>query len=292
LIEGRHGSAPVYPFPDDAARALGHAWRRQKWLRQSPGQIEHFPDARPDEAAMAIADSLAEGGGWMRPDAVARLLDAYGLHSIESRVVETVAEAVDAAASLGFPVALKADATGVVHKTEAGAVALGLADPADLEAAAREMSARLDAHGHPVERFVVQRMAGDGVEMLVGVVHDPSFGPIAVCGAGGVTAEMVRDISARITPLTDVDAEQMVRELRISRLLLGWRGSPPVDLDALKVLLLRVSALVDAHAEIRELDLNPVVVNATGVSVVDARVSVAASQPRPSWPAIGAAAPL
>jgi acyl-CoA synthetase (NDP forming) len=219
-------------------------------------------------------------------------LDAYGLRSIESRVVETVAEAKAAAVSLGFPVALKADATGVVHKTEAGAVVLGLADPAELETAAREMSARLEADGHPVEHFVVQSMAGDGIEMLVGVAHDPSFGPVVVCGAGGVAAEVVRDLSARITPLTDVAAEQMVRELRISPLLLGWRGSPPVDLDALKALLLRVSALVDAHAEIRELDLNPVVVNADGVSVVDARVSVAAPEPRPLWPAIGAAAPL
>lgn len=291
LIEGRHGSAPVYPFPDDAARALGHAWRRQDWLGQSAGVVVPFPDARPEDAAMAIAGTLADGGGWMRPDAVADLLDAYGLHSVESRVVETVSEATEAAVSLGFPVALKADAMGIVHKSEADAVVLDLADASEVEGAARRMSAQLGASGHEVERFVVQRMAGDGVEMLIGVAHDQSFGPVVVCGAGGVTAEVVRDLTARVTPLTDVDASQMVRELRISPLLVGWRGSAPVDLDAVEEMLLRVSALVDAHAEIRELDLNPVVVSPTGVSIVDARVCVREAQPRPSWPAIGASLP-
>jgi acyl-CoA synthetase (NDP forming) len=222
---------------------------------------------------------------------VAELLGAYGLNSIESRVVATPADAAEAAASLGFPVALKADGTGIVRKTEAGAVALRLTTATEVEVAAEEMETRLAAEGHPVTRFVVQRMVTDGIEVLVGVTNDQSFGPVVVCGAGGVAAEVTRDLAARITPLTDVDASELVQRLRILPLLSGWRGSPPTDIAALEETLLRVSALVDAHAEIRELDLNPVIVNGEGAWIVDARVRLADAPARSSWPAVGVAGP-
>jgi acyl-CoA synthetase (NDP forming)/GNAT superfamily N-acetyltransferase len=291
LIEGRHGSAPVYPFPDDAARALGHAVRRRDWLRRPRGRVGRLDDVRPDRAAARIAEALAAGDTWLSPGAVADVLGAYGLNSIESRIVATPAEAADAARELGLPVALKADARGVVHKTEAGAVALRLDSREAVTEAAHEMSIRLDAENHHVERFVVQRMADDGIEMLVGVSQDSSFGPVIVCGAGGVAAEAMHDLSARITPLTDLDAADLVRTLRVWPLLSGWRGAQPLDVAALEDTLLRVSALVEAHAEIRELDLNPVVVTATGASIVDARVRVQAARPAESWPAVGAPGP-
>ena len=291
LIEGRHGTAPVYPFPDDAARALGHAMRRQAWLRQVTGDIRRFTDTRPERAAGVIAQSLAEGGGWLAADAVAELLSAYGLRSIDYRIVASPAKAADAAKSLGCPVALKADAAGLVHKTEAGAVALGLGSAAEVAAAAREMSTRLAARGTPVARFVVQRMAAEGIEMLIGVVQDPSLGPVLVCGAGGVTAEVVRDLGARLAPVTDVEAAALVSGLHIAPLLRGWRGAPPADVAALEETLLRISALVDGHPEIQELDLNPVVVNGDGAWIVDARVRIAgAADPRP-WPALGTVGP-
>lgn len=291
LIEGRHGSAPVYPFPDDAARALGHAARRHDWLRRPVGEVVAFDDVRPERAATRIARALADGETWLSPSAVAEVLGAYGLTSIESKIALTAAEAAEAAAELGFPVALKADATGVVHKTEAGAVALRLASADAVMTAASSMAAELADAGHPVERFVVQRMAGDGIEMLVGVAHDHSFGPVVVCGAGGVAAEVLQDISARITPLTDLDAAELVRGLRVSPLLLGWRGSSPLAVQALEDTLLRLSALVEAHAEISELDLNPVVVTASEAVIVDARLRVEAAEAPESWPAIGSPGP-
>lgn len=291
LIEGRHGSAPVYPFPDDAARALGHATRRRDWLRTPVGNVVHFDDVRPELAATRIARALADGQTWLPPSTVADVLGAYGLSSIESRIATSPADAAEAATELGFPVALKADAVGVVHKTDAGAVVLRLASPEAVSAAADEMAAALAEAGHPVERFVVQRMAEDGIEMLVGVAHDQSFGPVVVCGAGGVAAEVLQDLSARITPLTNLDAAELVRALRVSPLLLGWRGSQPLAVAALEEMLLRVSALVEAHAEIRELDLNPVVVTATGAVIVDARVRVKAAELPESWPAIGSPGP-
>jgi acyl-CoA synthetase (NDP forming) len=291
LIEGRHGSAPVYPFPDDAARALGHAVRRHEWLRRPLGEVVDFADLRPERAAAVIAASLADGGGWLGPGEIAELLGAYGLESLESRVVASPAEAAEAAESIGFPIALKADAAGIVHKSEAGAVALHLATRAEVASAAQEMAAKLGERGHPIVRFVVQRMVTNGIEMLVGVASDQTFGPVVVCGAGGATAELRRDIGARITPLTDVDAGELVERLRISPLLQGWRGSPPTDVAALEETLLRVSALVEAHAEVRELDLDPVVVNSDGAWIVDARVRIAGAPSRSSWPAVGVAGP-
>ena len=152
----------------------------------------------------------------------------------------------------------------------------------DVARAAEEMAGMVEEHGQHVEGYLVQRMVPQGVEMLVGVVHDPQFGPVVACGAGGVSAEILQDVAVRITPLTDVDADEMVRSLRTYPLLTGYRGSPKADVEALEDLILRVSSLVDNHAEIVEMDCNPVMVLARGAVIVDARVRV--EQARPSRP--------
>jgi len=117
-------------------------------------------------------------------------------------------------------------------------------------------------------------MVGDGVELLVGVVNDASFGPVLACGAGGTAVELLKDVAVRITPLTDVDAAEMVRSLATFPLLEGYRGTPKADLAALEEILLWVSAMVEAHPEIAELDCNPVIALPDGTVVVDARVLV------------------
>ena len=141
------------------------------------------------------------------------------------------------------------------------------------------MAAAVAAEGFTVDGFLVQPMVGGGVEMLVGVVHDASFGPVIACGAGGTTAELLKDVTVRITPLTDLDAAEMVRSLQTFPLLEGYRGAPKADVAALEDLLLRISALVEAHPEISELDCNPVKVLPEGAVVIDARVRVEAANP-------------
>jgi acyl-CoA synthetase (NDP forming) len=158
-----------------------------------------------------------------------------------------------------------------VHKTEAGMVRLEL-EPRDVRAAAEDMSERLRASGSAAGGFVVQRMSATGVEMIVGVVHDPQFGPVVACGAGGVLVELLKDVSVRLTPITVRDAQEMVRSLKTFALLTGYRGSPAHDVAALVDTILRVGALVDAHPEIGELDLNPIIVHERGATIVDARV--------------------
>jgi acetate---CoA ligase (ADP-forming) len=272
---------PRYQFPEDAARALVRAVEYATWRQRPEGQMPELPDVRHDEAAALLAAALADGPGprWLAPKEVARLLGCYGVPTAEWRLAGSPEEAGAAAAELGGPVALKAVAPRLVHKTEAGAVRLGLAGAEAVQAAAAEMATAVAAEGYTVDGFLVQRMVGEGVELLVGVVHDASFGPVIACGAGGTAVELLKDVAVRITPLTDLDAAEMVRSLATYPLLDGYRGAPRADVAALEDLLLRVSALVEAHPTIAELDCNPIKVLPDGVVVVDARVRIEAASP-------------
>ena len=205
---------------------------------------------------------------------------------IESRTVGTPVEAGRAAEDLGAPVAIKAIAPGLVHKSDVGAVEVGLSEPRQAQEAAERMAARVREAGHEPTGFLVQRMAPPGVELLLGVAHDPLFGPVIACGAGGVTAEVMKDVAVRITPLTNIDARGMLRSLRTYRLLEGFRGAPPVDVGAVESLLLRLSAMVEAHPEVAEMDCNPVIVGPDGAVVVDARVRVESAEPPRPTPAV------
>jgi acyl-CoA synthetase (NDP forming) len=136
------------------------------------------------------------------------------------------------------------------------------------------MAATLATAGHPVERFFVQRMVTGGVEMLVGMVHDRLFGPVIACGAGGPEVELLRDVAVRITPLTDRDASEMVRSLATFPLLDGYRNAPRADVAALEETLLRVSAMVEAHPEMAEMDCSPLIVLERGAVVIDAKIRI------------------
>jgi acyl-CoA synthetase (NDP forming) len=150
------------------------------------------------------------------------------------------------------------------------------------------MSRRAEGEGIEVDGFIVQRMAPKGVEMLVGVVHDPLFGPVIACGAGGTKAEVLNDVALRIIPVTDADAKSMLRSLKTFRLLDGFRGEPPADVDALEEVILRIAELSEEQPEIAELDLNPVIAAPEGAMVVDARIRVAPADPSPPFPSIAA----
>jgi len=270
---------PSYSFPETAAIALARATHYQQWRERRETYPARFKDIRADEAAAITAAALVRGEGWLTPDEVAGLLSCYGLPLIEQRIVTNAAEAGEAAEQLGREVALKAIAPDVLHKTEAGAVRLHLSGEKAVSAAAHEMHEVLSSRGHAPSGFVVQRMAQRGVEMLVGVVHDPQFGPVVACGAGGVQVELLRDVSVRITPLSKEDASDMLRELKTYPLLTGFRGSAATDVAALEEGLLRVSAMVEDIPQIAELDCNPFVVHETGATILDARIRVAAVAP-------------
>lgn len=285
------GAPPVYEYPEAAAVALAQAARYSAWRRRPPGRVPDLPDARPDNAATLLSAAALAGAEWLSPSDLATLFACYGMPLVESRVAGGPQEAGRVAGEIGRPVALKALAPGLVHKTDVGAVALDLVGAGAVTRAAEEMRRRLAALGHQVTGFLVQPMARGGVEMLIGSTADPQFGPVVVCGLGGTNAEIHRDFAVRLTPLTDLGAHTMVRELRMLPLLQGYRGAPAYDLAAVEDLVLRVGAMVHAHPQILELDCNPVLVSPEGVVILDARVRVAPAPAPIPWPSLNAIPP-
>jgi acetyl coenzyme A synthetase (ADP forming)-like protein len=269
------GGAARFQLPEDAVRALAHAVEYSRWLASPKGAPVSHPDYRPDAASEIVAAGVVEGGGWLSPSQTFALLHCYGIPCLRTAVAATVEDAVRIASEIASPIALKASAPGLVHKSDAGGVLLGILGETAVRDAAERIRASVTRAGYELDGLVVQQMAQSGVELIVGVVNDPSFGPVVACGAGGTTAELIGDVAVRITPLTDLTAAEQVRSLRTFPLLDGYRGAPKLDVAGVEDVLLRVSAMVEAHPEIAELDLNPLTVSVDGVCVSDARVRVA-----------------
>lgn len=280
------GSVPVYGTPEEAARALGHVARYAAWRRGGPDEPPSLPDVDSDAVAAVLAHALADGGGWLSPQDVERVLAAYGIPLVESRFAVTAAAAGRAAAELGGAVAIKAVAHGLVHKADVGAVALGVSGRAAATRTARAMAKSVRAAGYEPEGFLVQRMAPPAPELIVGIVGDPDFGPVVACGAGGHATELLGDVAVRLAPLGPRAARAMLRSLRTFPLLDGYRGAVPSDVAAVEEVLLRVSALGAAHPEIAELDCNPLIAGPDGALVLDARIRVAAPPPAKPFPAL------
>jgi acyl-CoA synthetase (NDP forming)/RimJ/RimL family protein N-acetyltransferase len=270
---------PAYSYPESAARALSHAASYREWRDSQRGQVPELPDVDSAGARALVAAFLTDrpDGGWLAaPDAVS-LLDCYRIPMAETRPVSDQAGAVAVAAELGGHVVLKADVAGLVHKSDAGAVKLDLRTSEEVADAYAELA---DAFGAALRRVLVQPMLAGGVETLIGVVQEPVFGPLVVFGLGGVATDVLGDHAARLAPLTDVDAEEMIRGVRAAPLLFGHRGASAVDTAALADLLLRVSRLADDLPEVAELDLNPVIARPDGAHAVDTRIRIAPATPR------------
>lgn len=273
-------SIPSFAFPEAAAAALGRAVEYAHWRHRPEGRVPALGGIDEERAAAVVAERLDShpDGVWLDPDVAAGLLGCFGIPVVSTRWVAGADGAAEAAADIGFPVVLKVGSGAIVHKTDVGGVRLDLGSEDEVRAAFRTMH---DALGDAMGGAVVQPMLDPGVETIVGVTHDESFGPLVLFGLGGVTAELMRDTALRVLPLTDVDARELVRSLRGSPLLFGYRGRPAVDVSSLEDLLLRVAAMVDAVPEIAEMDANPVIVSPRGAVVVDAKVRVAPAAATP-----------
>lgn len=277
---------PSYVFPEAAAIALARAVGYGAWRARPLSAPPALADARRADAAEVVSGVLRRGDGWLTPDETDALLRCYGLPTAPQRVVSTAAETAAAAEALiretgAAAVALKAFGPDLLHKTDVGAVRLGLGNPEAVRAAADEMQRALAAAGLGPSGWLVQAMAASGIEMIVGVVHDPRFGPIVACGAGGVLVEVLRDVAVRLTPLTERDAREMIEGLKIAPALRGVRGRPPADVGALTDILVRIGAMVEDQPQIAELDCNPVIVHEHGATIVDVRVRVVPVEPVP-----------
>jgi acyl-CoA synthetase (NDP forming) len=277
LSTGPRGRLPAFGFPENAAMALAAAERYGRWRARPAGTVRTL-DPFAESAVRAVVDRVlrdADGPRWLEPTDLAIVLRAVGIRMAELEQVAP-ADAVTAARRLGFPLVAKAIAPGVLHKTDVGGVILGLESPTAVAAAREQLVARMEKAGTRLEGILLQREVRGGIEALVGVTTDPTFGPLLVCGLGGVLVELLRDVAFRLSPVTDVDAAEMIGKLRASKLLDGYRSFPPGDRDALISVITRISAIVEVVPELRELDLNPVKVlpPGQGAIVVDGRMRV------------------
>ncbi len=265
---------PAFTYPEQAAAALGQIARWAEWRARPAGHVVTPPGIDPRRGRALVGKILASqpGGGWASAEAAAQLLAAYGIPAARSRLVRTPAEAAAAQAELGGPVVVKIAAA--IHKSDVGGVALGISTPQAASQAVTAIRAALAEAGlaGQARKFLVQEQIRDGVEMIVGVTHDPAFGPLVLAGLGGTIVEVLGDVAVRITPLSNTDVDEMLRSLRSYRLLTGYRQSPPLDVAAFAELLHRVSAMVEDIPEIAELDLNPVFVRQHGAVAADVRI--------------------
>jgi len=282
---------PSFAFPEAAARALGRVSDYARWRRRPLGEIVEPPGIDREAARRVVERVLAgaaapstaqvrageDAGRWCTTEEATEILTAYGIVSARSSFVSTAEEGAALQRDWGVPVAVKVAAA--IHKADVGGLALDLRSGAAVAEAIGSIGRSLHAHGlaEHAGRYLVQEMIEGGVEMVVGVTHDPSFGPIIVTGMGGTLVELLRDVAVRITPVTDEDVAEMLEELRMAPLLRGYRGTPPADVGALTDLIHRVNAMVEDLPEVAELDLNPVFVrpDGQGVVAVDVRLRLA-----------------
>ncbi|MFI7642718.1 GNAT family N-acetyltransferase [Nonomuraea sp. NPDC049400] len=274
LIDGR---VPSYAFPEQAVQALAHVVRYAEWRSRPVEPVPVPPPADEKTAREIVHAELAAhpDGGWLSPADAARLLACYGVTVVESIDVDGPETAAAAAARVGLPVVLKA--TGPVHKSEAGGVRLNLRTLDEVRQAYHDMSARI---GPQMTGAIVQRMLPEGVEIIVGGVNYPAFGPLVMVGMGGVMADLLADRAFRVPPV--VDAIDIINELRCAPVLHGYRGSPCVDARALADQVVRISRLLEDLPQVAELDLNPVIVTPGGTAAVDARIRLAPCETPPS----------
>ena len=258
----QHTNLPVYTEIEDALRGLAASrdWNHLRTRRvDAPSEVVHTPSKE--------AQALMMASGMLTADQALALCRIYGITVAPFAVADTPEEAARAADQLTYPVAVKALATQLVHKSDAGGVALGLENAP----AVRQEAARMLRQVAAPAKLMVQQMIGGGLEVILGGKRDRSFGPVVMFGLGGTHVETLGDVALRVAPLSRADAEDMIGEIRGRRLLEGARGRPPLDREALTKALLSLSSMLVENSRLTEVDINPLLVLERGALAVDAR---------------------
>jgi acyl-CoA synthetase (NDP forming) len=262
VVRLTNGKIPVLIGIDPALAVIRGAFE----LRDRRSRAPLAPTAAPAGIRAKWSQRLEAGGTLDEAESLALMAD-YGLPVLPHRIVETAAAAREAAAAIGWPVALKTAKRGLFHKSDAGGVRLGLADAAALDAAYAEMASRLGP------RMLVMRMAGKGIELSFGSVTDGQFGPLAMIGAGGILIEMMKDRRFALPPLDAAEARRLIDCLALRPLLDGKRGQPAADIAALAKAFAAFAVMVaDLGSLVAEIDINPVLATPAGPVALDALV--------------------
>jgi acetyl coenzyme A synthetase (ADP forming)-like protein len=263
---------PVFRYPEDAATILRLMLRRWRWLARKPVKV---PTLKVDKAAAKRVFTKHSASEWLPAAATESILTAYGIPFAPSRRVRTAGEAATRAHELGFPVVVKAEADGLLHKSEHRAVRTGLRSGDEVYAAAQDLLERLIPKFGAVS-LQVQAHAEGHREVLLGMTRDARYGPLYAAGLGGVQVEVLRDVAVRVGPLDGQDPLEMLAGLKGAALLGQFRGAPAADVDAASAVLLRLQRLVDDFPQIVEVEVNPFILAQNGRKsvAVDGRMRV------------------
>jgi acetyltransferase len=231
----------------------------------------------PEKASAIIREKLRDRDiYYMTEKEASELLKCYAFPLLKSRLVRKASEISEALDAIGGPVAMKLDSPDILHKSDAGGVMLGISTVAQAEKAFRKImqNGRRYKKDARINGVLMQKMAREGIECILGSSRDPRFGPVCMFGLGGVFVEVMKDVTFRLAPMWQTSAENMVRSIRAYRVLRGVRGKPPSDIKAAQLAILKLSALVTNHPEIDELDINPLIIypEGQGCIVADARI--------------------
>jgi acyl-CoA synthetase (NDP forming) len=276
----KQAKIPVFLSPDRLARGLRSKINSQRWReRLLESGHEPLPPLNVWQRE-ALQELAGMGRRALTEHEARRFLAHWDVTGVREERTATVDEALAAAARIGFPLVLKAESPDIPHKTEAGVVRLNVQSDVEVRQAYTEILHNVERHAPQAQVLgvLVQEMVHGGVEVIVGLSQDPLFGPVLLLGMGGVFTELYQDVALRVCPITLGDAREMLQEVKGARLLEGFRGQPAADVEALLHLLVRVSHLgAQCQGEIRELDLNPVLVlpHGQGVRAADALIVLA-----------------
>lgn len=284
-LEGA-GTMPTYPTPERAMDALGLAAGRGTWLAATSEEqltasaIDPLRLRREVRQWATTADPATGPGrpAWLGPAETFALFEHLGVPMARSEIATSARECARAAQRVGFPCVLKADAAGLVHKSDEGGVVLGVRSTSAVRRVFGEFTRQF---GDRLRHVVVQHQAEPGFEFLIGAVRDPSIGPLVVVSSGGAEAELFGDRRVLLAPVTAARARGALEQLRSYPLLRGFRGRPVVPVEPIVEIIERIGRLMVTVPEVAELDLNPVIATTAGAVAVDARVALAPQVTRP-----------
>lgn len=266
---------PVYRFPESAAKALGKLYSARRWLdRQRLAQFTLSHDR--ETAAGIIKDALAQGQRYMGELQGTELVKCYGFNVLPMKLARDAEQAVAVADEMGYPVVMKIVSNQIIHKSDAGGVVVGVKTAEGVRKAyAKIMANARDYDANAViDGVLVQQLAPSGNEVILGMNRYPGFGPLIMFGLGGVFVELFKDVVFRLAPIGRNNARRMVRSIKSFPLLDGFRGKPKADLEIIHKMLVSLSDMVLDHPEIKELDINPLIVHKAneGATVADVRI--------------------
>jgi acetyltransferase len=267
----KSGGVPCYGFPGTAARALAALSRYGALRSRSIGEPGRFTDVDAVAVASILKKAVEAGRSLLSAGEVYPILDAYRIPCAAWKMADTAAEAEAAADAIGYPVVVKADAASVVHKSDVGGVAVNLQTREAVQEAISTMAAKIDV---PDLKFLIQAYRPGGREVIVGAKAEPGLGHLIMFGLGGIYVEVLKDVSFKITPVTEVEAGEMLAALKTSALLDGVRGQAGIDKSGMIDVILRLSQLVSDFPQILEMDLNPVMAFSDKIVAVDARIAI------------------